>query len=309
MMKEKTGKKQFVIYLAVAFCLAYVIEFIASYFALKKNDVQTCRLIIAGMMFVPFISVLAARIPLKGMGWIPHLKGKVRWIFFSLWMPVLLAAIGAALYFLIFPDHLDMQFETMRLSLGEQGMAQLEAQGLTIESYLIVSSIMAVTIYPFLPNMIVALGEEVGWRGAMYPYLKDRFGITTGRVIGGIIWGAWHWPLIILIGYEYGFDYFGAPVLGLVVFCCFTVVVGILEDYVYEKTGTIWIPSLLHGAINALTIFAYIIKPEYGKFMILGPAYNGLISMIPIAVIAILISIKANKSKPEERVDDPQDGQ
>ena len=71
---------------------------------------------------------------------------------------------------------------------------------------------------------------------------------------------------------------------------------GILLDYVYEKTGTIWMPALMHGAINAFTIFAYMLKPEYADKAILGPAHIGIISMIPMMILAFVISIKAGRS-------------
>ncbi|MCM1480494.1 MAG: CPBP family intramembrane metalloprotease, partial [Muribaculaceae bacterium] len=150
------------------------------------------------------------------------------------------------------------------------------------------TTVLSVTFAPFI-NMLAALGEEVGWRGAMYPYLKDKLGVTKGRIAGGVIWGAWHWPIMILAGYEYGKEYIGAPLLGLAVFCVCTAAMGILFDYVYEKTGTIWLPSLMHGAINAFTIFAYLVKPEYANMSILGPAGIGVIGMLPMAAAAVII--------------------
>ena len=241
---------------------------------------------------MPLLSVLIAKIPLKGMGFIPHLKGKIRYIFFSLWMPAVLSIIGGVLFFAIFPNAYDGEFETLRSILQDAGaLEQLEAQGLTVKSYLIISTIQAVTIAPFL-NILFALGEEIGWRGAMYPYLKEKLGVTKGRIVGGMVWGCWHWPVMILAGYEYGKEYLGAPVLGPVIFCLCTAAMGILLDYVYEKTDMIWMPSLMHGAINAFTIFAYMTKPEYADKAILGPAYIGIISMIPMVVLAGIICIK-----------------
>lgn len=170
-------------------------------------------------------------------------------------------------------------------------MEQLESQGLTIPMYILSTAVQAVTIAPFL-NMFAALGEEVGWRGVMYPYLKEKLGVTKGRIVGGTIWGAWHWPAMILAGYEYGKEYIGAPVLGPAVFCAAAVMMGILLDYVYEKTNTIWLPSLMHGAINAFTLFAYLTKPEYADKAIFGPMYIGIISMIPLVVTAVIICAK-----------------
>ena len=299
-MTTKTSKKQFTIFMIGAFVLGWILQIIASIFA-NKGDNTVFRVIMAVSMYMPFLSVLIAKIPLKGMGFIPHLKGKIRYIFFSLWMPAVLSIIGGVLFFVIFPNAYDGEFETLRSILQDAGaLEQLEAQGLTIKSYLIISTIQAVTIAPFL-NMFVALGEEIGWRGAMYQYLKEKLGVTKGRIVGGMVWGCWHWPVIILAGYEYGKEYPGAPVLGPVIFCICTAAMGILLDYVYEKTGTIWMPSLMHGAINAFTIFAYMTKPEYADRAILGPAYIGIISMIPMIVLAVIICIKNTRTERAEK--------
>ncbi len=287
MMEGKTSKKQFMIYIIFAFVSSWIVQAIGSYFAIKGNAV-IFKMIMAGCMFMPLLAVLAARIPLKGMGWIPHLKEKIRWVFFAMWIPALISLVGAVLYFIIFPGHFDREFTTMKLTMGEAAVKQLEAQGMTVEMTIIISSIAALTYGPFL-NMIVALGEEVGWRGAMYPYLKERFGKTSGRIIGGIIWSIWHWPVMILAGYEYGTDYIGAPFLGLVAFGMFCVLFGILEDIVYEKTDTIWGAALFHGAINGWSVYAYLLKPEYMNRMIFGPASIGLISMIPMAGLVLVL--------------------
>ncbi len=284
-------KKQFVIYMATAFGLAWILEIIASIFSNNGNQMMFTG-IMAITMFMPFLGVIVARIPLKGMGWIPHLKGKIRYVFFALWIPALLSLLGGGLFFLIFPNTFDSEFLTLLGLLEEAGAAeQFEAQGITIPMYLLITSIQAVTIVPFI-NMFVTLGEEVGWRGAMYPYLKKKLGDTKGRIVGGAIWGAWHWPIMIFAGYEYGKEYIGAPILGPIVFCFCTIAMGILLDYVYEKTKTIWLPSLMHGAINAFTTFAYLVKPEYANMTILGPVCIGIISMIPMVIMAVIICAK-----------------
>lgn len=295
MEKKQINKKQFIIYMIVAFGTAWILEIVASIFHNNGNvTVFTVLLMIA--MYMPFLGALISRIPLKGMGWVPHLKGRIRYIFFSLWIPVLLSILGGVLFFAIFPNAFDTEFITLRSQLEQAGaLDKLEAQGITIPIYILITSIQAITFAPFL-NMFVALGEEVGWRGVLYFYLKDKLGITKGRILGGTIWGCWHWPVMILAGYEYGKEYIGAPVLGPIVFCVSTIATGILLDYVYEKTETIWMPSLMHGAINAFTIFLYVIKPEYANKLILGPVHIGIISMVPLVTMAIIICLKQKRS-------------
>ena len=39
---------------------------------------------------------------------------------------------------------------------------------------------------------------------------------------------------MIFVGYEYGKDYIGAPVLGLFVFCLYTISMGIVSDFLLE---------------------------------------------------------------------------
>lgn len=277
-----------------AFGLAWILDIIAIIFSNNENQ-MVFSIVMVITMFMPFMAALIARIPLKGMGWVPHLKGKIRYVFFALWMPALLSIIGGVLFFIIFPKAFDSEFLTLRGLMEEAALEKLEAQGLTIPIYILISSIQAITFAPFF-NMFAALGEEVGWRGALYPYLKEKLGVTKGRIVGGVILGSWHWPVMIFAGYEYGKEYIGAPVLGPIVFCLFTVMMGILCDYVYEKTETIWLPSLMHGATNAFTIFAYLTKPEYADMAILGPAYIGIISMIPMIIMAVIICVKQKRN-------------
>lgn len=291
-MGNDINLKQFRVYLIFAFVLAYILQIVSSIFFNQGNK-AAFQILMMICMFMPFAATLISRIPLKGMGWVPHLKGKVRYIFFALWVPALLSILGGLLFFIAFPNAFDPDFQVIKEQMGDVALSQMEAQGITIPIYLAFTTIQAITIAPFL-NMIFALGEEIGWRGVLYPYLKNKFGVTKGRIIGGAIWGAWHWPVMLLAGYEYGKEYIGEPILGPIVFCVATVLMGVLLDYVYEKTDTIWAPALMHGAINAFTIFGFIMKPEYADKMIFGPMYIGIISMMPMIFVVFMICWRTN---------------
>ena len=151
MEKEQISKRQFIVYLINAFGFGWLMQIIVSIYANNNGNQNIFGVFLMLTMYMPFLGTLVAGIPLKSMGWVPHLKGRIRYILFSLWMPALLSIIGGVLFFVIFPDAFDPKFTTI-LSLLEQAGAleQLEAQGITIPKYLLITSIQAITYAPFL---------------------------------------------------------------------------------------------------------------------------------------------------------------
>ena len=92
---------------------------------------------------------------------------------------------------------------------------------------------------------------------------------------------------MLLVGYEYGTNYLGAPVLGLFVWCVVCFALNTLLDWLYEKTGCIWVPSIAHGAFNAVAaLFVVLTNPADSYYNVLGPAPIGLIGMLPMLAAA-----------------------
>ena len=287
------NKKGTIKYLIWTFLIAWIIQGVVAVLH-RKELLTVIRLIMAVMMFAPLLGVLLSGCKLSGMGWKPRLKGKVRLLLAAWFLPALLTAIGAVLYFLVFPGHLDMSGSYLAAAGGAEALKQLEAQGLTYPMYVLISVIGCLTYAP-LSNMLLAVGEEAGWRGFLYPQLKAKFGKRRGWLIGGVIWGMWHWPVIWLIGYEYGTDYVGFPIVGMLIFCIFTTAVGILCDHLYEKSKCIWIPSIFHGAINAAgTIPLAICMANTGSAILLGPAPIGMLAGLPCIIYAIILLRKSS---------------
>ena len=294
MHNTEFNRAQVVKFLLWTFGLAYLIQLGAAFVA-NSGNLMLGRLIIAGMMFVPTLGVLLAGGSLRGMGWNPQLRRNWKSFLIAWFAPIALTAVGAALYFLVFPSHFDLSGSNLTAAVGEEALAQLRAQGLTYPLYVLISTVGGVTYAPLI-NTVVALGEELGWRGFLYPQLKARFGRKTGRLLGGVIWGAWHWPLIWLTGYEYGAAYFGFPVVGMLLFCFITVGWGILHDRLYEKSCSIWVPALFHGAINAAaTLPAAICLTDTGSARLLGPAPNGLLAGLPFLIAAAMVYFRKDK--------------
>lgn len=278
-------------YLVWTFALAWVIQ-IAAAILINNGNVTVGRLVIAVCMFAPALGVLLSGAAFSGMGWKAQIRKNIKPILIAWLAPIVLTVAGAALYFLIYPGHFDLSGAYMTASAGTKALEQLRSQGMTYPMYMGISVISSVTFSPLL-NMFLALGEEIGWRGFLYPQLKAKLGKRKGWILGGIVWGVWHWPLIGLIGYEYGTEYPGFPVVGMLLFCVITVGWGILHDQLYERSGSIWVPALFHGAINAAgTLPLAVCLPNTGSAMLLGPAPMGLLAGLPFLVIATILFVK-----------------
>ena len=278
-------------YLLWAFGVAWVFQIIAGILYRKGNS-MSYSVLLAVSMFAPLFAAVLSGAEIRSIGWKPHIKGNIRWILVAWFAPVALGAAGAALYFLLVPNALDTTFAYIRTSLGVESLSQLESAGLSVQLYACIGAVSAMTYAPFV-NMLFAVGEEAGWRGTMYPILKEHFGIVKGRLIGGAVWGVWHWPIMLLAGYEYGTTYWGAPVTGPLLFCVITIAMGILFDFLYEKTNCIWVPALCHGAINAFAgVPTLFLNPAYADKLLLGPLMIGVISGLPLMLTAFIISIR-----------------
>lgn len=296
MEQPEFNKKQVIKYLIWTFGIAWLMQGVVAYLA-AKGHLIAYQLVLAASMFAPLLGVLLSGYKLKNIGWKPRFKGNVKTILIAWFSPFILTAIGAALYFLIFPNHFDLSGKYLTAAGGEEALRQIEAQGLSYPLLVLINAVSALTYAPAM-NMFFAVGEEAGWRGFLYPQLKARFGRKIGCVLGGVIWGVWHWPIIWLIGYEYGTDYFGYPVVGMLLFCIITIALGTLHDWVYERSGCIWIPAILHGAFNAVAAIPLMIcLTNTGSARLLGAAPVGLIAGAPMILFAAVLLFHPGNEK------------
>lgn len=285
-------------YLFYAFGLAWVMQILASVLAVR-GSLTAYSIVLSISMFAPFLAVLAAKLPLSDMGFKPHFRGNWKWIFFAWFGMSLLGVLGAALYFLCFPDRLDLTGKYLLANGGEAMLSEILASGISLPLFVAIQAASSTLYAPWI-NMFFALGEEAGWRGTLNPYLKERFGRIRGLIFGGIIWGIWHWPIMLLSGYEYGKVYWGAPVLGMALFCLIATAMGIVLDFLYEKSRTIWIPALAHGAINAFAgVPVLLLDPAFIDKMTLGPTMVGLIGGLPMIILAAILLLRKKKAAAE----------
>ena len=220
---------------------------------------------------------------------------KRNWSFYllAIWLPAVISFLGAGLYFLVFPSNFSLGFESIQAILQEKGVLQ---SPIPLSFLALIQILASLTYAPFL-NSFFALGEEIGWRGYLYPALRGRFSLVQTHVLVGLIWSLWHLP-INLQGYNYGLTYFAYPVLGIVAMFLFCFSIGILLSWLMEKTGSIWASALFHGAINAtagLGLLFQLPGEKMSSLLIFGPSPAGIIAVLPCLFLALLILRRERK--------------
>ena len=108
-----------------------------------------------------------------------------------------------------------------------------------------------------------------------------------GMVAGGVIWGLWHLPLTVS-GHNYGTDYLGWPVLGVVAMMIFCTSAGACLYWLSLRCKSILPSALAHGAINAIAAVGNYWLPSDGANFLYGPNPAGLVAGLPLLVLGIL---------------------
>jgi len=91
-----------------------------------------------------------------------------------------------------------------------------------------------------------ALGEEIGWRGFLTPRITSSIGFLFGTLVTGLIWAVWHWPALILLGYNAG----GPLYWELGAFSIMVIAISGPFAWLRLKSGSLWPAATYHAAHN-----------------------------------------------------------
>ncbi len=130
-------------------------------------------------------------------------------------------------------------------------------------------------------GLVIAFGEEYGWRGFLQSQLI-RLGKKRGVLILGLIWGAWHYPVIWM-----GHNYPGQPVAGTIMMTIFCVLLAYVLGHAMLKTGSIWLVAFMHAIIDqTANFFGGVIYTANNQIFSFG---IGLYGMATLAVVVFFL--------------------
>ncbi|WP_300391046.1 type II CAAX endopeptidase family protein [Henriciella sp.] len=95
----------------------------------------------------------------------------------------------------------------------------------------------------FVKSLGSIAGEEIGWRGFLVWELRKVMPFGAVSIVSGLIWAAWHFPIVI----KYGG---GDPLFQLACFTLMITSMSVIMTYYTFRSASLWPAVMFHGAHN-----------------------------------------------------------
>lgn len=119
--------------------------------------------------------------------------------------------------------------------------------------------VISIGLY-FVSNLLTSGTEEFGWRGFLYPIMRettDSFWNIAWK--SGLIWAVWHYPLMIILYWGLGIAVALPTLIG---FTAGIVAMAYLSNFVYEHTHSIGLLMLMHALSNTCNFALMLFYPN-----------------------------------------------
>ena len=276
------NKKALWTFLALTFSITIILIIAARLdgFTLFGAPILMSQIVVLVAMFVPALSALftqkfIVKKPLKELG-----------IKIGPWS--MYAKVYAAIVLLFIINYALTWLFILKPDLTLKSFADQYAPGLALPmpAYLMILIFSLITFIaaPIL-NLIPSLGEEIGWRGFLLPNLEP-LGKIKAIVLSGMIWAAWHTPMILILGFTYGRQAWPGFLLHFIM----VTGVGIWMGYVWFKTRSTVLAAFIHAVFNAnaygiwTMIFISSDKLLVGAGSLIGAALCLILGLITIYI-------------------------
>lgn len=290
-------KNKLIKYLFFTFIVSWLMMMVACYFSyINKSVYEILKIVI---LFVPMLGAIISGLKFEEMELKPKFKKNLKFYILAWLLPQGLTILGLIIYYLLVKGSFDINASYLASIIGKENIDALNNNGIDTWLYALIE-FTSCLFYGTLINAFEVIGEEIGWHKVLYPALKEKYSLNIARIIGGVICGIWYMPLIVLLGHQYGFNYFGYPFIGILVFIIYKIFLGTLLDYIDINTSSIWVEAVAAGSIEATTYALVFLNVSFADKMILGPLPTGIISMIPLIIVVLLI-VRNEKKEIEKK--------
>lgn len=262
-------------YLTICFVSAIALEFGFRYLDNGDYSHDKYLLYIPGLSVVVLYLFKLKRPIFKGDELGLSLKGWTYWILAPLGITAIcLVSYGISI---LFDPDLIKNKEEIIFSLKETGFFF----GRISVGLITVSLINA--LLGGLVSIPLFLGQELGWRAFMLPRLLKILKPVPAFLLGGLLWGIWMFLFLEFLG-----SGSTNPLVGSLERILFCIPLGIIFQYIYFKSQSIFVPALAHGALyKSFDTASLIFSQEKMDAQLFGPL--GISGMLLFWAVALIL--------------------
>ena len=235
------------------------------------------------MLLPMIVAIVMQKINKEKLSSTGLLRFKIKWSWLVAWiLPVVIVLLTIFLNTLLPGCEFNTDLSSM-ISMDQVTEEQKEMVSMLMTpAFMIITTVISGLFAGATINALFAFGEEYGWRNYFVSALKEKKFVCASIFIG-IVWGIWHFPLILL-GHNYP-QHSVAGVFMMVVFC---VLASFIEMYFVLKAKSVFPAAIFHGTINAVAgLNVLLIKG--GSDLINGA--TGLSGFIVMSIVIAVIYV------------------
>lgn len=146
----------------------------------------------------------------------------------------------------------------------------------------ILSVVLGLTVLTVV-GMLTAAGEEIGWRGYMLTRLVEAR-LPRPVLLSGLVWAAWHLPLILSGQYATG----PYRLVSAFLFILVVVPLAYLLARLRLQSGSVWPAIVAHGAWNAVIVSTFGAFTS-GQVAGLWTGESGILTALATVVVVALL--------------------
>lgn len=270
-MNKEIDKKALTWYLIFKICISAILE---TLYIVTSGKLGFLILL---LMWTPGITAVCIKYKYyKGQSLLGMKLCSLKYLFAGIVIPIIYLSISYGIYWMCFKGtYLGTSYlaDQIRKTYGFQAPDLF--------------TILIILIIGFISSILSAEGEEIGWRGFMYPVMERIWKRKTALIFSGGLWAMWHMPLIITGLYE------ADTILsyGLIMFVIEIIGIAIILAWLRMASNSVLPAIMLHAGHNLFNqqIFRGITNSGNSGYYVGEKGIITVIIVIGMAIIAMIL--------------------
>ena len=171
-----------------------------------------------------------------------------RWFLIAWLLPAVVALIAILVAILLpgveYSSGMQGLFDRFELVVPAEQIEKIKRQLQSSSIHPVLIGLILGLIAGITINAVAGFGEELGWRGFLQKELS-LLGFWKMSLIIGVLWGIWHWPIVVQ-----GHNYYQHPHIGVFMMIAFCALLSPIFSYIRIRSGSVIAAAIMHGSLN-----------------------------------------------------------